>query len=630
MRRAAAYLPIAAVLALGAALRLWNLAQNGYSREYYAAAVRSQIQSWHNTFFNSFDPGGFVSLDKPPAGIWVQALFAKLFGFSALNSLLPQVILGLAAILLLYLIVRRTFGERAALIAAVILAANPGSVAVDRSNNLESCLIALLLAAAYFSIRAAETGRLRYLTGAMLMIGIGFNVKMAVALVLTPAIAIAFFAFNRQHTLFRHATHQAVAGALMLVVALSWVVAFDLTPAEKRPYAGSTKNNSMLELVIKHNGTDRFTVPAPKKVVSTEPQPELYDMSPAGPLRLFRALQAGQFAWLLPLAIAGIILGWRGGTRNRRITIAIWAGWLVSYWIVFSAAGGPFHTYYLATLAPPVAALAGIGASEAWRRYESGASSLLIPLLLILVIAWQAWLSVGQTGTSAPLWLLSLAGFCVATAALSGILFASGWMKRHPAFAAVPVIAVLIPALAAALSVVTIRPNVIAPVATLAEYLESKGPEDASRRDPRRRDFARAKLIAFLNERHEQEKFIVAVENALIAGPIVIATGKPVMTVGGYLGNDPILTPARLSELGERGTVRFVMTGGFSLVKSKEPNQIALHEWILKNGERVDPALWSNSPLLAGKPFRLRVGGVVTEMTFPELFDIRPRKSQQR
>lgn len=619
MRRTLSFFPIGAVLALAALLRLWNLGQNGYSREYYAAAVLGMLDSWHNFFFNSFDPGGFVTLDKPPVAIWFQALFAKLFGFSALNSLLPQVVLGLFAILLVYWIMRRVFGEQAAVLAALVLAIAPGNVAVDRSNNLESCLIVVLLLAAHFAIRAAQNGQSRDLTLAMLTIGVGFNVKMAAALIFAPAIAITFFAFNRHYTLFRHVQYQALAGILMVIVALSWVVAFDLTPADKRPYAGSTKNNSMLELVLKHNGTDRFASAALPKTNAQAPQPELYDNSPTGPFRLFRALQAGQFAWLLPLALAGIFFGLRLRDRSPRIVTAIFAGWLISYWIVFSAAGGPFHTYYLAALTPALAVLCGIGATELWYRYRNGER---LPLLLAIAATgiWQAWLFYGQTGTAAPVWLLALAGLALALLLFFGYLVVSN--ARSHVIAAAAAASILLP-LAAVLSVVLIRPNVVAPVATLAEFIERKGTEDASRADPRRRDFARAKLIEFLEKNRGSEKFVIAVENALIAAPLIIATGRPIMTVGGYLGTDPILTPEKLAELRAHGVVRFAMVGGLSLTKRDKPEEIALHEWIKKNSTRVDAALWSTAPQMAGKTFRVRLGGVLTEMTFPELFDLR-------
>lgn len=627
MLRAFFHLPIAAILALAAAFRLWNLSENGYGREYYAAAVRGMLQSWHNVFFNSFDPGGFVTLDKPPVAIWVQALFAKLFGFSALNALLPQVILGLAAVLLVFLLVRRTFGERTALLAALLMAVTPASVAVDRSNNTESCLIVVLLLAAWFAMRAAENGRLRDLCGAMLMLGIGFNVKMAAALILAPAIALSFFLFNRQIPLARHFKFQAIAGLLMIAVSLSWVTAFDLVPADKRPYAGSTKHNSMLELALLHNGAARFTQPNPVTIAQPDkPRPVLYDESPTGPLRLFRALQAGQAAWLLPFALAGIIFGFFSHKKNRArgIAIAIWGGWLASYWIVFSAAGGPFHTYYLATLAPPLAALAAIGASEIWHRYSRNRSPhWLAPVAIVLVILWQVWIFCGQTQFAAPNWLNVLAAISALLALVSVAAFAGKWARIYPALAALCASLLVLPVIGA-LSVVLIRPNVAAPVATLGTFSEDRA-LDALRVNPRRAEPAREKLIAFLNEEHGSEKFLVAVENALLAGPLIIATGAPVMALGGYLGTDPILTPEKLAALAQSGALRFVMIGGFTLTARNTPDEIALREWIQKHAAPVDPQRWSLNPARAGKRFRLRVGGVMTEMTFPELYDLRAK-----
>ena len=251
-------MPIAVILVVGAMARTWQLAQNEFGRQYYAAAVRGMMESWHSVFFNSFDPAGFVSLDKPPVAIWLQAVFAKLLGFSGPSILLAQVVAGLVAILLLYLIVQRTFGRTAAISAALALAITPVSIAVDRSNNTESCLIAVLLAATWLAMRAAETGRLALYCGAMAVLGVGFNVKMGAALVLAPVFALAFSLASRSAPLIWHVSRQAIAGVVLIVVSLSWVTAFDLTPAGERPYAGSTRHNSMLELALKHNGTDRF------------------------------------------------------------------------------------------------------------------------------------------------------------------------------------------------------------------------------------------------------------------------------------------------------------------------------------------------------------------------------------
>jgi 4-amino-4-deoxy-L-arabinose transferase-like glycosyltransferase len=135
----------AAVLLLAAALRLWRLDQNGYDNEYYAAAVRSMASGWHAFLYSAFDPTGFVSVDKPPVALWLQALAVKLFGFHGLTVLLPQVVEGVAAVALLDYLVRRRLGARAGVLAGLFLAVMPVSVATDRSNNTESCLVLVLL-----------------------------------------------------------------------------------------------------------------------------------------------------------------------------------------------------------------------------------------------------------------------------------------------------------------------------------------------------------------------------------------------------------------------------------------------------------------------------------------------------
>ena len=132
-------------LSLAGWLRLWNLEQNHWGTTYYTAAVRSGMESWHNFFYNSFDPGGFVSVDKPPVAIWVQVLSAKLFGFSQLSVLVPQAMMGILSVLILWYLVRRRFGPLAAFLAALALAVTPISVAVERTNNTDACLAFVLL-----------------------------------------------------------------------------------------------------------------------------------------------------------------------------------------------------------------------------------------------------------------------------------------------------------------------------------------------------------------------------------------------------------------------------------------------------------------------------------------------------
>src|SRR5207237_6972782 len=112
---------LATIPVMAAALRGWDLGERGFVTPYYLAGVRSMLASWHNFLFNAFDPAGFVSLDKPPVAFWIQTLSAQLLGFSPFSVLLPQLVEGALAIVLLYALVRRRFGEMAGLCAALAL-----------------------------------------------------------------------------------------------------------------------------------------------------------------------------------------------------------------------------------------------------------------------------------------------------------------------------------------------------------------------------------------------------------------------------------------------------------------------------------------------------------------------------
>jgi hypothetical protein len=183
---------LAAILVASAALRLWRLDRNGYDNESYAAAVRSMAASLHNFLYNAFDPAGFVSVDKPPLALWIQVASVKIFGFHALSILLPQVLEGVASVWLIHHLVRRSVGAPAGLLAGLLMALTPVSVAVDRSGNTESCLVLVMLLAAWALLRATETGARRHLLLAMGLIGVGFNVKMLAAFVVLPVFALVY------------------------------------------------------------------------------------------------------------------------------------------------------------------------------------------------------------------------------------------------------------------------------------------------------------------------------------------------------------------------------------------------------------------------------------------------------
>ena len=184
-------LALGAILVLAAALNFWQLSQVGYGNTYYAAAVRSMLQNWHAFLFNAFDANGFVTIDKPPLGFWLQVASAKLFGYSGLSLILPQALAGVLAVAVLYRLVSRTFGAGAGLLAALALAVMPVSVAANRSNLVDSTLVLVTLLGTWAVLRAAETGRLRWLLLCAVLVGLGFNVKMLQAFLVVPGLRAA-------------------------------------------------------------------------------------------------------------------------------------------------------------------------------------------------------------------------------------------------------------------------------------------------------------------------------------------------------------------------------------------------------------------------------------------------------
>ena len=237
-----------AILALSAFTGLFRITQEGYSNLYYAATVKSMLTSWHNFFFASYDPGGFVTVDKPPLGFWIQAASAKVFGFHGWSLLLPQALAAVLSVALLYHLVRRVFGPAAGLLAALTLALTPITVATARNNTVDGLLVLVLLVAARTVIRAAETGRLRWLLLCVALVGVGFNIKMLQAYLVVPAFFLLYFLAAPRRRLTRIA-QLTLATIVLLVVSLSWAVAVDLTPPDERPYVGGSTNNSALHLL---------------------------------------------------------------------------------------------------------------------------------------------------------------------------------------------------------------------------------------------------------------------------------------------------------------------------------------------------------------------------------------------
>jgi 4-amino-4-deoxy-L-arabinose transferase-like glycosyltransferase len=422
-------LPELIVLLAGTAiLNLWNLSINGWANTYYAAAVKSMSTSWHDFLFASMDKSGLMTVDKPPLALWIQALSARIFGFHSLSILVPQALMGVAAVALTYDLVRRRFGRFAGFVAGFALASTPVVVAVSRHNNPDELLILCAVAALWCLLRALDTGRTRWLVLCGACIGLGFETKMGVALMVVPAFAAAYL-WVAPRGRWR-AVRQLIAGGASLIVAGgAWPLLVTLTPAADRPWISGTSDNSIWSLIFGYNGLGRVAGQSggPSAVGGGGPGGGGGSLF-GGPTGVFRLLQSGlgdQAGWLLGFAIVAAVALVVVSRLRRNDPRAGWViavgGSLLVCAAVFSYASGIFHPYYVSFLAPFIAALIGAGAGlmvGGGRTARIAAPAMIaggaITELMILreisgQLSWASPLVIGVAGGGAIALTLKLA-----------------------------------------------------------------------------------------------------------------------------------------------------------------------------------------------------------------------------
>jgi 4-amino-4-deoxy-L-arabinose transferase-like glycosyltransferase len=357
---------LAALIALAGVLNLWALGQNGWANTYYSAFVRSMSSSWHNFLFASLDPSGVMTVDKPPLALWVQALSARVFGYHPLSVLVPQALMGVASVALTYDLVRRRFGRVGGFVAGLALALTPMTVAISRHNNPDALLVLCCVAALWCAVRALEDGRTRWLVLAGVCVGLGFETKMGVALTVVPGIAAAWL-LAAPHGWRRALRGLLAGGAAMIIVGGAWPALVELTPAANRPWVAGTSDNSALSLIFGYNGLGRVDGQAGGPGGGGPGGGALFGGSP-GPLRLLSSSLGGQAGWLLGLAIVSVVAILVAARFRRSDPRTAWivavGGAFATSAVLFSAASGIFHPYYVSLLAPFTAALVGAGAAQ--------------------------------------------------------------------------------------------------------------------------------------------------------------------------------------------------------------------------------------------------------------------------
>ena len=605
-RTLASRVALLGVLVLSGLLEFVRLSQNGYANIYYSAAVKSMLRSWQNFFFVASGPQGLVTVDKPPLGLWLQALSAKVFGFGPLSLMIPEGLCAVAAVALMYRIIAPRFGTLAGLASALSLAVFPSFVAVSRDNALDPLLILLMLAATAAVLAAIDSGRFAPLALSAAFVGLAFNTKALAAVLVVPGIALAYL-YCAPSTVRARLGKLVLAGAVMVLVGGSWTAVVELTPASARPFIGSTSSNSELGLDFGYNGFGRVggqqggpgstkiypageqpplvrpgvTGNAPESAVekqyftSAHPAPPLPPRAPAAtgrqrgapvafasdtlsPVRIFGVGLGDQAGWVVPLAVLAALtllpLLRRREDRRTGVLLAL-GGWFAIELAALDFSSGIVHPYYTSALGPGLAAMIGAGAAglASTMRSERVRTAVVGYGLTVAAIASTVGIQlflIHRYGD--PLWWrIPLVLICVG--ALAAIPLARA---RSSVALGVAVAAVLVAPMVYSFSVW------LAPV---AGTFPTAGPYNYAGHggfgvSPLTVLSDRA-LIRFVRTHDPSAPYPLLTASSDQASPLILM-GLDANTIGGYNATDPVLSRARLARLVAAGKVRYLLIDG--------------------------------------------------------------------
>jgi 4-amino-4-deoxy-L-arabinose transferase-like glycosyltransferase len=432
-----------------ALLYIVGLGASGWANSFYSAAVQAGSTSWKAFFFGSFDSSNFITVDKPPASLWVMELSARIFGVNSWSILVPQALEGVAAVGLLYATVRRRFGASAGLIAGLVLAMTPVATLMFRFNNPDALLVLLMVAAAYAVTRALENTSTRWLVAAGVFLGFGFITKMLQAFLIVPGFGLVYLCYAKT-TIRRRVMQLAAALGGIVVGAGWWVAAVMLTPAADRPYIGGSTSNNILQLAFGYNGFGRLTGNETGSVGGGGAGGGMWGAT--GITRLFGSDMGNQISWLIPAALLlaiGSVWALRratDGASGQRSQVWLWLSWLVVTGLVFSFSKGIIHPYYTVALAPAVGALVGIGGVTLWRHRDELWSRVALSATIVVTALWSHHLLAASPSWHPWLRTAIVIGGVVVAAAM---LVSPSWLReRLPRVSAVMAAGALVVALA--------------------------------------------------------------------------------------------------------------------------------------------------------------------------------------
>lgn len=642
-------LPIIFILILSFILNMANLKIQGYGNEYYAAGIKSMLTSFKNFFFLSFDPSGFVSLNKPPIGLWIQGIFGKIFGVSGFALILPEALAGTLCVFILYILIKRYFGFIAGIMAALILAITPIYVAVSRTNDFQTILILFMLLSIMPAIKAAKTGNIKYLIVSVIIVGIAFNINRLESFIIIPAIyltyifsesegekrvieryvcGITFITQEREKVSLKAKIKCLIlATIVLLVVSLSWSFLVDLVPVNARPYVGDSTTNSEIELVLnQHNqvsnkinsninlnydgdNTLSYNTLNENEFIKNYNEWNTIHKDNKTQFGIFRLFQdnnlSDQIAWFLPLAIISLIVSIINKRKiialksTKNIIIMFFSIWFVTEFLYFSFVYS--NIYDLATLAVPTAALCGIGIKkmiQSYRRNKSMWLSLSLGLTIIVQYIIVIYYRENLSYLLIHLFYLDLGISIIAVFTLFKIRnkeFTNNNLKNGLIVISI-IGCLIIPLIGSSASLVYKTDGIFKGAGlqlfesktqqNVNNYMKNYGVEFGGSEDL-------SKFINFLNENkgENQEYLLVTPSASVYAQNIILDTGDKVMALGGRTGNDDILTLFAFKQLVREGKVKYVLVGN----ETNSFNNASIMNWVKNVGKVIPNSQWQDT-----------------------------------
>ncbi len=582
----------------------WGLDQNAWGNPFYAAAAQAGARDWEAFFFGSQDWNNAITIDKLPLSIWPAALSIRFFGLSSWSVLVPEAVMGSATVWLTYASVRRLFPAAVAFTAAVLCASAPVFFLMSRYNNPEPLMGLLIAAGLYFAVRAAEDVRWRWYLLMGASFGLAFLAKQVQGLVPVPAIGLGLLMLGPGHLRGRVA-RLAAATAAMIVAGGWWVAIVELIPASARPYIGGSIGNSAVELTLDYNGAARLIqlpVGQSAGLATGAAQSTSYD---GGLSRLFNGNFAPEIAWLLGTGVVSVVIllvyGRLLGGRLQRAFILMSVIWFVSTWFLISFMGSMVHTYYVYSVAVPMALVVALGLRAAWLR-----SDLLIGRLFgTFLIAATAFMGVRIMQYS-DVWGWWGPAVLIILATLASALWVTRAAQRIPAkvFWAVVVLALAAgqigtDAFTAASSNQGTQP-ISGPISNDPNAMSRHLLDIRTTGQP-----AWAPHIAygvapspellhlFATQGSGTGRWLAATYPAQDAALTQLSTGRAVLSVGGWLGLDPAPTLEQFKAWAEDGDVEFFVDEPAIKTYGIGPQAKAISDWVSATyrGQEVDGAV---------------------------------------